>query len=207
MGHHARSGAARLGARARRPAPGRRRRRLLGDSVERRRRRPGARRPDRRRGRGHPRGPRGCRCPAAPQTISGGDLTPLVDSWPRRRRRWSRRSATQPHYVARRPRPAQQSRPRDPAPARAALALIDALNATGADGGRLRPHRQRPRRRQCAEPAAARVRAALPGDDAGAGRRRPARRAARRLPLRPGRGARSARSPSARRRWSRTAPA
>ena len=68
-------------------------------------------------------------------------------------------------------------------------------------------HRQRLRRGLGAEPDPHRARAALPADDPRLAGRRPARRPARRLPLRPGRGARRGRSPSARPRWSRTAPA
>ena len=131
-----------------------------------------------------------CRCRHSPQMIEGAGLDAAADACPAAAR-WSRGSATQPHYIVADPdlfnnhglaipagaRGAGADRRAQPAEARTASPSISPSTASA---------------RGPAEPAAHRLRAALPGDDPGPGRRRLARRAARRVPLRPGaaRGAR-----------------
>ena len=147
-----------------------------------------------------------CRSRASPQMIEGPDADPAGVA-ARAAARWSRGSASSRIISSPIRTCSTITGSAIPAPARAALALIDGLNATDAGGVDFDLTVNGLGDASGAEPAAHRARAALPGDDPGPGRRRPARRPARRVPLRPGRGARSARSPSARRLWSRTAPA
>ena len=111
-----------------------------------------------------------------------------------RRRAWSRGSATSRITSLADPDLFNNHGLRDPAAARAALALIDRAQRDRRDRIAFDLTLNGLAARRLAQPAAHRARAALPADDPGAARRRLARRPARRLPLRPGRGARSARS-------------
>ena len=205
MAHHARSVASRLGARhgARRGHACRRADRLPAERQLRLFRRAGA---DAGR-RGKRRWPAfRCLSRAPPRPCSGAGLRPLLSA-PGGGALLAQ-LGDEPHYVVADPDLFNNHGLKDPAAARAALAPCStrSMPTDAARSPSISPS-------TASAPAPApnllrtALRAALPGDDAGAGRRRPARRAARRLPLRPGRGARSARSRSARRPWSRTAPA
>ena len=154
--------------------------RALGDRAAIRRHR-GSRPAQVARGDGLPRRARRCRSRRLPQVIEGDGPDAAASRCPMAAARWSRGSATSPITSSPIPICSTITASAIPRGARAALALLDALNATDARRRQFRPHRERPRARAAApKPAAPRVRAALPGDDPGPGRRRLARRPARR---------------------------